>query len=158
MFIVVHSASLLRIFYRQWIQLNCLWSVSFWRRRFLKFKSGRGEWTHCSSTPSLLVFLVPTLYRCLRFLFFDIVCREKLQRKPEHPLKFWKSEPLCLATSPFAWLHTNSYQVQVAVIWRYLATTWPAFSGKIASNQSPSNLSQKLNFHSTLMERDVFLI
>jgi hypothetical protein len=47
MFVAFHDSSRLRIFDREPSELSCVWSVLFWLKWFLEFKSGGSEWhTH----------------------------------------------------------------------------------------------------------------
>lgn len=88
MFIISHNASRLRIPGRQWDRLICTWAVLIWLRKFLEFKSGRGEWGHCSCTPFLVFWCIFFIVDCV-LSPFQIVCRKNLRTpgmlKCRHP-------------------------------------------------------------------------
>lgn len=62
-----------------------MWALFFWLRKFVEFRSGRGKWTRCSSTPFAPCVLD---YRLCRL--FESVCQQNLQHKPQYSLKFWE--------------------------------------------------------------------
>lgn len=66
------------IFNRYWSGLSCMWTVLFWLRAFLEFKTKRGMQAHCSSVPFFPVFLVLNLCCWLHFKSSKIVHWENL--------------------------------------------------------------------------------